>query len=171
MIPYGEVISGFSGLKGRLLLTAGIVVLIATGWTGGREIQRNGKVFSASSPASFGANWNEGGSGVKQSFARLVDKWGYAAIPIGLSFMVAMIAASVLRVAFKTGVSLLLLCGLAIWFLEKQGYVRLWDHYYDTVRQGGTWLTMRIDVFGQFIKAHLPSASAAFLGFGFGLRR
>lgn len=171
MIPYGEVISGFSGFKGRLLLMAGIVVLIAVGWTGGREIQRSGKVFSAPTPGAFSANWSEGSSGVSVSLARLVDKWGYAAIPIGLSFMVAMVAASILRVAFKTGITLLVLCGLAIWFLENQGYVRLWDHYYDTVRQGGTWLTMRVDVFGQFIKAHLPSASAAFIGFGFGLKR
>ncbi|MCB1203562.1 MAG: hypothetical protein KDN18_04825 [Verrucomicrobiae bacterium] len=171
MIPYAEVIAGFSGFKGRLLLMAGIVVILGMGWTGGREIQRSGKVFGGPSATSVAANWTEGASGVKNSAMNLVDGWGKAAIPVGVSFMVAMLAASILRVAFKTGIALLVISGLAIWFLEHEGYVQVWHRYYETVRHSGTWLSMRADVVGQFLMAHLPSASAAFVGFGFGLKR
>jgi uncharacterized membrane protein (Fun14 family) len=63
------------------------------------------------------------------------------------------------------------LCGVAVWILEKQGYVSLWDEYFQSVQQGGNWMTNRVEVLGKVLQDHLPSAGVALIGFGFGLRR
>lgn len=171
MLPLSEIIGGFSGFKGKALLYVGVVVLAGAVWTNGREMQRSGHVFKAPT-SSFGTNWTGvGGGGKEDFFLKKGDVLGKAAVTVGLSFMVAMIAGSFLRAAFKTAVGLLLLSGVAIWFLESQGYVSLWNDYFDAVRNGGNWVTTHLDLIGEFLGKHLPSAGAALVGFGFGLRR
>jgi uncharacterized membrane protein (Fun14 family) len=166
-----EIIGGFSGLKGRMLLFSGVVVLAGSIWSNGLEMQRSGKIFQ--SPASsVGSTLTGGGSSANREFyLRKSDVWSRGAVTLGLSFMVAMIAGSLLRAAFKTGVTLLVLCGVAVWILEKQGYVSLWDEYFQSVQQGGNWMTNRVEVLGKVLQDHLPSAGVALIGFGFGLRR
>lgn len=171
MLPLSEIIGGFSGFKGRALLFVGVVVLAGAVWTQGREMQRSGHVFKAPT-ASFGKDWASGGSSRTDGFLlKKGDMLGKAAVTVGLSFMVAMIAGSFLRAAFKTAIGLLVLSGIAIWFLESQGYVSLWDDYFRSLQTGGNWVTTHVDLIGEFLRKHLPSAGAALVGFGFGLRR
>jgi len=170
MVDLREMLVGFSGFKGRLLLTAGAIVLFGMAWSGGREFLDR-ELFTKTSGDSMGeAKWSEG-SFFRENFILKGEVWGHAAVKIGLSFIVAMVFGSLLRAAFKTAVTLLILTAVALWFLENQGYVQIWDDYYQSVQAGGTWLTTRIGVMGQFLKEHLPSASAALVGFGFGLKR
>lgn len=166
-----EIIGGFSGFKARMLLFAGVVVLAGSVWTNGREMQRSGQVFRAPSSPT-GGNWTTGGTSAERDFfLKKGDAWSKGAVSLGISFMAAMIAGSILRAAFKTGLTLLILGGVAVWFLERQGYVTLWDEYFATVREGGDWLTTRAQAVAGFVQAHLPSAGAALVGFGFGLKR
>lgn len=171
MAGLGEIIGGFSGFKGRLLLFAGVVVLAGMAWGGVREFARSGEaVTPAKQHGEARTDWMQGPS-FGEGLLWKSDLWSRAAVRIGLSFIVAMLAGSILRAAFKTGLTLIVLAGIAVWFLEYRGYVRLWDEYYQTVQEGSTWLAARTEVIGQFLKAHLPSTGAAMVGFGFGLRK
>lgn len=171
MLTITEIIGGFSGFKARMLLFAGIVVLTGSVWTNGREMQRSGGVFKAPSAPSV-KNWSQGTTPAEGNvFLHKSDLWGKGAVTLGLSFMIAMITGSILRAAFKTAVSLLLLSGVAIWILENQGYVSLWDDYFQSVQQGGNWVTAHVDLIGGFLEKHLPSAGVALIGFGMGLKR
>jgi uncharacterized membrane protein (Fun14 family) len=171
MVALTEILGGFSGFKARMLLFSGIAVLAGAVWTNGREMQRSGKVFKSPS-VSAATTWSgDSSSGHKEFFLKKGDVWGKSAITLGLSFMIAMITGSILRAAFKTGIALLVLSGVAIWFLDRQGYVSLWDDYFKSVQQGGNWVTTNLGVIRQFLADHLPSAGSALVGFGFGLRR
>lgn len=165
----GEVIAGFSGFKGRMLLTAGLIVLGGMTWNGVSGYYKSGGVPIADRPASRG-DWANGPTAANRVVWK-GDKVSGAVIGVGLSFMIAMIAASVLRAAFKTGISLLLLSAVALWFLDSRGYVSLWDEYLATAREGGNWLTGHVGAILAFLKSNVPSSTAALIGFGFGLRR
>lgn len=171
MMAITEIIGGFSGFKAWMLLFSGIVVLTGSIWTNGREMQRSGTVFKAPSAHSAGS-WSEGTSPANGSaMLHKGDLWGKHAVTLGLSFMIAMITGSLLRAAFKTALTLLVLCGAAIWILENQGYVSLSDDYFQSVQQGGNWVTAHIDFIGGLLQEHLPSAGIALIGFGMGLKR
>jgi len=171
MLAITEVIGGFSGFKARMLLFSGVIVLAGSLWTNGREMQRSGNVFR-SPAATVSTNWSAGASSGKGDvFLHKGDQWGKIAVTLGLSFMIAMITGSLLRAAFKTAVTLLVLCGVAVWILENQGYVSLWEDYLQSVEQGGNWVSAHVDLIGGFLQKHLPSAGIALIGFGMGLKR
>jgi uncharacterized membrane protein (Fun14 family) len=171
MVAITEIIGGFSGFKARMLLFAGVIVLAGSIWTNGREMHRSGNVFRAPG-APMSANFSVGtSSGKGDVLLHKGDLWGKGAVTLGLSFMIAMITGSLLRAALKTAVTLLLLSGVAVWILENQGYVSLWDDYLQSVQQGGDWATAHVDLIGGFLQKHLPSAGVALIGFGMGLKR
>lgn len=172
MVSVRELVSGVSGAKGRMLLLAGGLVFVGFAWNGTREfVARGGKPVAGHSHTVFSKpGWTEN-SATKIGLLKKGDRWGDAAVRLGFSFGIAMLAGSILRAAFKTGLMLVLLSGVALWFLKTQGVVDLWDNYYGTVREGGNWLQHHFSAMGQFLSAHLPSAGAALAGFGLGLRR
>lgn len=165
----GEVIAGFSGFKGRMLLTAGLIVLAGMAWNGASGFFRSGGV-PINDRQGTRADWANGPTTVDKVVLK-GDKVSGSMIGIGLSFMVAMIAASMLRAAFKTGITLLVLSAIALWFLDSRGYVNLWDEYLATAKEGGNWLTGHVGASLAFLKSNVPSTTAALIGFGFGLRR
>jgi hypothetical protein len=85
--------------------------------------------------------------------------------------MLSMVAASVLRAAVKTGLMLLVVGAAAAWFLESQGYTRVWDQYFETVQTGGNWLETRLDGLARLARDHLASSGVGLAGFGLGLKR
>lgn len=163
------MIGGFSGFKARLLLAAGFFVFCGLLWGGGRELLQ-----SDSGPARPGgvsaANWTTGPGSAERAL-EIPDRVGEAVVEVGLSFLIAMVAASVLRSALKTGLTLLFVGGLAIWFLDSQGHVDLWGDYLGAVQEGGGWLKSRSSAVAELCRQHLPSTGAALVGFGFGLKR
>lgn len=172
MMGIREILGGFSGFKGRLLLFAGIVVLSGMAWTGGRQMA------AGRTPAQWGtpgASHHSGGfSGRSLGGGPILakaDQWSSGAVSLGLTFMLAMVAASVLRAAFKTGVMLLLVAAAAAWFLEYQGYTQVWDRYLESVQSGGSWLNANFGAFGALLQDHLASSGVGAAGFGLGLRR
>lgn len=171
MAGLGEIIGGVSGLKGRFLLFVGLFVIAGMAWGGGRELFKD-KETSGLAPQQeeMRAGW-ERGAGWATALLGRADLWSQRSVELGASFMVAMLVASVLRAALKTGIALIVLAGIVIWFLESRGYVSLWDEYYQTMQEGGAWVTSRTEGILAVLKAHLPSSFAAAAGFGFGLRR
>lgn len=167
-----EILGGFSGAKGRLLFYAAIIVLCGAVWNVGRDFLENeNRGFGTrSGPKTAKTGWVEN-SATKIGLLKKGDRWGDAAVRLGLSFGFAMIAASILRHAFKFGVMILVVAGAVLWLLKTQGVVNLWDNYYGTVKGGGDWLGHHLVAIRDFLAAHLPSAGAALVGFGFGLRR
>lgn len=168
MIEIREMIGGFSGFKGRLLLFAGIVVLAGMAWTGSRQLSDG---HNAAQPG-FSVGLTTPGVGLTgEPTLTKADQWGAGAVTMGGTFMAAMLAASFLRVAFKTGVVLLLVAALAAWFLESQGYTQVWDDYLKTMEAGGGWLDSRLGAVSQLVKEHLATTAAGLAGFGLGLKR
>ncbi len=168
----GEVINGFSGLKGRLLLFGGVVALAGMAWGAGRALFNGAE--SSSRPAPMQAEMRiEGEQGPVrgEDFLWKADRWSEGAAGLGASFIVAMLVGSMLRAAIRTGATLIALAGIAVWFLESRGHVSLWEDYSHTVQEGGTWIAARTEILLAFLKAHLPSSFAAAAGFGFGLRK
>ncbi len=171
MAGLGEIIGGFSGLKWRLLLFVGILLLVGMAWGGGREFFKDAGFSGVVPPhEEMRAEW-EGGPGWGEVLLGKADLWSQRSVELGASFIVAMLVASLLRAALKTGITLIVLAGIAIWFLESRGYVSLWDEYYQTMQEGGAWVTSRSEGLLAVLKTHLPSSFAAATGFGFGLRR
>lgn len=171
MVAITEIIGGFSGFKARMLLFAGVIVLAGSIWTNGRDMHRSSNVFKAPA-APTSANLSVGNSSGKgDALLHKGDLWGRGAVTLGLSFMIAMITGSLLRAAFKTAVSLLVLSAVAVWILDHQGYVSLWDDYLQSVQKGGNWVTAHVEFIGGFLQKHLPSAGVALIGFGMGLKR
>jgi len=172
MVGFREMFVGFSGFKGRLLLTSGIVVLCGMLWTGGRQMAAGGSLDRFGIPAAASAStWAPAGSPGAPGMWRKADRWGAGAVHLGISFMAAMVLASAFRAAFKAGVTLLLVCAAALWFLEKQGYTGIWDQSYETAKGGGAWLTGRFDAAGQWLREHCAHAGVFLAGFGLGLRK
>lgn len=83
-----------------------------------------------------------------------------------------MVFGSLLRVALKTMVTTLVAGAVILWILQTQGIIEpFWDDYYGTVSESRNWLVSRATMIGTLLKEHLPSAGAALVGFGFGLRK
>lgn len=172
MVGFREMFVGFSGFKGRLLLTSGLVVLCGMLWTGGRQMAAGRSLDRFGIPAASASAWAWGGPPGSGGMWRKADRWGAGAVHLGISFMAALVVASALRAAFKTGVTLLLVGAAALWFLEKQGYTGIWDQSYETVQdEGAAWLTTRLDAAGQWLREHCAHAGIFLAGFGLGLRK
>lgn len=176
MIGIRGIFGLFAGTKGLLLVLAGALALGGMAWNGGGWSSEAPPPVAAdplqdSIQDSLRADWSEG--------SPRPDTWlgdraalGDGAIRVGLSFIAAMIFGSLLRVAVKTSLSLLFLGGIVVWILQSRGMIELgWEDYYGSVRESRHWLMDQIGMAGRVLQAHLPSASAALIGFGFGLRR
>jgi uncharacterized membrane protein (Fun14 family) len=172
MIGLREIFGVFTGTKRLLLVGAGALALGGMVWNGGSLSSKKpiGKL-----PDSMGdalrADWSDG-KPRRESWFGNRQALGDGAIRIGLSFIAAMAFGALLRVAVKTAISLLVIGGFVIWILQSRGMIDPgWQDYYGSVSESRNWLMARASVVGQILQAHLPSASAALIGFGFGLRR
>lgn len=172
MIGIREIFGLFVGTKGLLLVVAGALALGGIIWNGGEHSSRStaGPVPDAIQD-SLRADWSEGRPRRDSWFG---DRKALSdgAVRVGLSFIAAMVFGSLLRVAVKTSLSLLVLGAIVIWVLQSRGMITLgWEDYYSSVSESRSWLMERVGVAGRILQAYLPSASAALIGFGFGLRR
>jgi uncharacterized membrane protein (Fun14 family) len=172
MIGLGEFFGVFTGMKRFLLLVAGGLALGGVVW--------NGSGGSTDAPPAGLPEWMGAGlrTGLSEGLPGPGDLVGGRqgpgdeAIRLGLSFIAAMVFGSLLRVAVKTAISLLVIGGCVLWLMQSRGMIEPgWEDYYGSVVESRTWLAAQVGVVGQVLQAHLPSASAALIGFGFGLRR
>ncbi len=172
MIGIRGIFGLFTGIRGLLLVAAGALALGGVVWNGGK-LSSGSTGLSAPDAIrdSLRADWSEG---TPRPETRLGDRktLGDGAVRIGLSFIAAVIFGSLLRVAVKTSLSLLFLGGVVVWALQSRGMIELgWEDYYGSVTESRNWILDQVAMAGRFLQAHLPSASAALIGFGFGLRR
>ena len=166
MIGLREIIGGFNGTKRLLLLAAGTAVLGGLAWNGGTVALKPDALHD-----SLRSNWTEG-SPLKDELVRKANRWGDSVIKLGLSFIAAMIFGSLLRVAVKTAITLAVVGGAILWLLQSRGVIDpIWSDYYGSVSESKGWLMNQVNTAGHFLQTNLPSASAALIGFGFGLKR
>lgn len=172
MIGLREIFGVFTGTKRTLLLVAGGLALGGMMWSGGdlSPEEKTKKLPDAMGDA-LRADWSTGNPRQDAWFG---DRQALAdgAVRLGLSFIAAMVFGSILRVAVKTAISLLVIGGFVVWVLQSRGMIDPgWENYYGSMSESRNWLMARVSVAGQILQDHLPSASAALIGFGFGLRR
>ncbi len=170
MLGLREIIGGFGGGKMRLLLAAGAVAGSGVLWNGGDLVPDSGAVRP--NVAVDPLRLDQGEHGVRGGDSENKGNLGHTAVSLGISFIVAMVIGSLLRVALRTMVTTLVAGAVILWILQTQGIIEpFWDDYYGTVSESRNWLISRATTIGTLLKEHLPSAGAALVGFGFGLRK
>lgn len=168
MLSLREIIGGFGGGKMRLLLAAGAVAGSGVVWNGGELAPDTGMVRPSAVVDPLRTDQGEGG----ESFGKSAGNMGHTAVNLGISFIVAMVIGSLLRVALRTMVTTLVAGGVILWILQTQGVIEpFWDDYYGSVSESRSWLVSRATMAGTLLKEHLPSTGAALVGLGFGLRK
>ncbi|HRQ89209.1 MAG TPA: hypothetical protein PLA50_10440 [Bacteroidia bacterium] len=163
----GETKKRLSRTKIWLLGLAGVVVLAGLV---GKGLSSADATVPTGEDAAMRMDWNAS-QWLPQPEVSTQGGWEGVAVSLGTSFIVAMVVGSVLRTALRTGLLILFVGGVVVWFLDHRGYVDLWDEYYATARQGGDWISAQYAAVRAFLMEHLPSAGAALVGFGFGLKR
>ncbi len=170
MLGLREIVGGFGGGKMRLLLAAVGVAGSGMVWNGGELAPASGMVRPAATVDPLRVSDGERG-GKSEGFTGGANL-GHTAVSLGISFIVAMVVGSLLRVALKTMVTTLVTGGIILWILQTQGIIEpFWNDYYGTVSESRNWLIARASMVGTLLREHLPSAGAALVGFGFGLRK
>lgn len=112
---------------------------------------------------------NPPGGGGTAAFS--LDHWGQGASQLGISFSLAMLLGSMVRAAVKTGVTVLALLSVGLYFMERDSLQPFLESTSEVVREGEVWLGARMEGFLGWFQRHLPSSLAAAVGFGFGLRK
>ena len=172
MASLGEIIGGFSGGKSRLLLYSGVVVVIGMLLNAGEWLKPSDAINDRPAEVSTRSNWIEGGVVNKADIKERADRWGDAAIRLGLSFMIAMILASLLRAFFKTMLTLAVVVVGVVWFMHSRGMVEpFWDPWLASLEDLKNWGMSNTNTIKEFFQGYVPSVAAALVGFGFGLRR
>ena len=172
MAGLGVVLGGFSGGKGKLLLFA--VILSGAGFfLKSTDFFSKGKPISSttSSHKTVTSQWRDTSESLnpmeKESRA-----WGDAAVRFGMSFGIAMIAGSLLRVFFKTMLTVFLVAGLTLFLLHSQGLIDpFWEDYFRAAGEASEWAAAHRSSVQNFLSGYVPSVGAALIGFGFGLRK
>lgn len=171
MTRFGEVLGGFSGKKGRWLLLAAIVagfgfVLNTVDFS----IPSKGPVAGKKEEV-VSSDWREN-SRTKVTIEQNTRTWGDAAMRLGLSFGIAMIAGSLLRACLKTTLTLFAITGVVLFVLYQQGMIEpFWRDYTRAAEEAKDWALLQKDAVSRFLKGYVPSTGAALIGFGFGLRK
>ncbi len=98
--------------------------------------------------------------------------WGSTLMLLGLSFGIAMILGSLMKAFVRTVVTLILVVGGTLWFLQHKGIIEpFWQDYYGVADSTRIWAMAQFESMKPLMKGSLPSAAAAMVGFGFGLRK
>lgn len=167
----------FAGRKRVLLVLA---TLIAAGGFAFKGNNTDSKRFDdhtrvSDEPIMRNVEWGsprqeEKSLGLKDLAERIKARsWGSAVMELGLSFGIAMILGSLARAFVRTMVTLIVVVGSALWFLQHKGIVDpFWQDYYGVAESTGVWAMAQFESVKTFLKGSLPSAGAALVGFGFG---
>lgn len=167
-----EAFGGFSGAKGRWLMIAAVVTMGGYFLKTSNLLSTNhSRPSSTESGRVVSSNWREN-SRKKIEVEERGRTWGDAAVRFGLSFGIAMIAGSLLRVFLKTMITLFVIAAVVLFLLYHQGLVEpFWQDYPAAAGDAKDWAVAHKESVQQFLKGYVPSAGAALIGFGFGLRK
>lgn len=168
-----DAINGMSGRKGKLLIFAGICVVVGLALNAGDYFGSEPRITeNSTTPAnSLQSNWTETSSAVEVVKKR-AHTWGDAAIRFGGSFMIAMVIGSLLRAFVRTMVIALVVAGGVLWYLNWKGFVEpFWEDAFDSWSHAKGWMVAQTESTKHFLQGYVPSLSAALVGFGFGLRK
>ncbi len=171
MAGIGETFGGFSGLKFRLLLMAGFLVVGGMVWNVARDAGKAKVVPGAPVQSSMSERWVSGGKNIEK-VADKVDPWGDAAVRLGACFIVAMIFGSLTRVFLKTMITFSIAIVAALIVLDYKDVIDpVWSDYFSSFSQVKHTVVSQTESVRAFVKGHFPPTASAFVGFGFGLKR
>jgi uncharacterized membrane protein (Fun14 family) len=172
MPSLGEVVFGFSGTKIRMLVFAGVFVVVGLLINAGKWMHSppSGPGVSPAESA-LRSDWTRN----SKTYATAVHKsesWGDAAMRLGLSFIAALIVASLLRAFLKSMITFAIIAGGVLWFLGHRGIIDpFWEDYDVSFGQAKRWIVAQTNSIKALLKGYLPSAGAAVAGFIFGIRK
>ena len=172
MTSLSEVIGGFSGAKGRCLLVAAVVAICGFAMKG-MEMNSSGGIEARSSGDSriVSSDWREN-STTKNAIQKRGRTWGAAATRLGLSFGIAMIVGSLLRAFLRSMLTVIVVTGIVLFLLYNQGIIDpFWKDYDAAANEAKVWAMEQKNSVQRFLQGYVPSAGAALIGFGFGLRK
>ena len=175
-----KILGLFAGNK-RLLLIAATVIAASGFIFKGVDTEPNPLDYRAKvsdEPIITDAEWGvprnrEESRGLQELAHRIQSRsWGSAVMQIGLSFGIAMILGSLARAFVRTMIILTVVVGGALWFLQHKGIIDpFWQDYYGVADSTRVWAMAQFESIKTFLKGSLPSAGAAMIGFGFGLKK
>lgn len=166
----GDAINGMSGRKGKLLIFAGVCVVVGLILNAGDYFGSEPRITEEPSN-SLRSNWTESAS-VTDVAKEKAHTWGDAAIRFGGSFMVAMIVGSLMREFVRTMLIALLVAGMVFWYLDRKEIVEpFWEDAFDSWEHAKGWIVAQTESVKHFLQGYVPSLSAALLGFCFGLKK
>lgn len=177
----------FSGKKQHLIGGSLILALIGFFWQGESDqpaahredqvreittVSEYARGYSRSEPVVSGKT---GASGIQRQVEDLARKhptWGNAAMRLGMSFFVAMMIALLLKAFIRTMLTVVVVVGVALFFMEQRGMIEpFWDHQMGFLMTAKDWMASQTETIVGFLKGSLPSTGAASAGFFVGLRR
>ncbi|MDF1738124.1 MAG: hypothetical protein P1U86_03105 [Verrucomicrobiales bacterium] len=176
----GKIFGLFAGNKRVFLVVA---TLIAAGGFAFKGNETDSKRFDydtkvSDEPIVTKVEWGapreeEKPLGLKDLAHRIKNRsWGSAVMELGLSFGIAMILGSLVRAFVRTMITLIVVVGGALWFLQHKGIIEpFWQDYYGVAESTRVWAMAQFESVKTFFKGSLPSAGAAMAGFGFGLKK
>ncbi len=98
--------------------------------------------------------------------------WGSSLMQLGLCFGVAMVLGTLMRAFVRTMLTLIVVVGGVLWFLQHRGIIEPFrQDYYDAADSARVWAMAQFESAKSFLKGSLPLAGAAMIGFGFGLKK
>lgn len=164
-----EVFVGFSGLKFRLLLIAIFAVVFGLAWNVAREGSRG---ISDVGIETVSAASSAGSDRRLADAMQLIDPWAAAGVATGISFILAILVGSLMRVSFKKMIALLVVVVGVVLVLDYKGLVEpFWSEYLLSMPEFKEKLLTQTESTKAFLKGHFPPFASAVAGFGFGLKR
>lgn len=170
----------FAGNKLVLLIAAALIAVSGFAFkgdcAGGGGLDYRAKVSDEPilTDAKWGTPRNPAESrGVQELTHRIKSRsWGSTLMQLGLSFGIAMILGSLVKAFLRTMITLIVVVGGALWFLQYKGIIEpFWQDYYGVADSTRVWAMAQFESIKTFLKGSLPSAGAAMIGFGFGLKK
>tara|TARA_R110002096_G_scaffold71295_13_gene170438 strand:- start:254 stop:775 length:522 start_codon:yes stop_codon:yes gene_type:complete len=165
--------TGFSGIKRRFLIGAVVAILCGAGWNGGEWLMDSykGSKITGSMESGIQKEWNSG-SKKRAEMVNRGHQWSNALIAIGLSFIGAMVVGSLLRVFFKGMLTLVIIAALTLLFCHYKGIADpVIDPFLSSVDEVFGWAKNEGKSFWVYLMEVVPSAGAALVGLGFGLKK
>ena len=175
-----KILGLFAGKKLVLLVAAALITVGGFAFKGeggsGKGLDYRAKV--SEEPIMTDAEWGrprdkEELRGFQELTHRIRSRsWGSTIMKLGLSFGVAMILGSLVKAFVRTMVTLIVVVGGALWFLQHKGLIEpFWQDYSEVADSTRIWGIAQFESMKTLMKGALPSAAAAMMGFALGLRK
>jgi uncharacterized membrane protein (Fun14 family) len=170
MTTLNEVVGGFSGAKGHLLLVTAVVA--TCGFALKSIVTKSSDRIQAQGDEDgqiVSSDWREN-SKTKTAFQQRDRPSEAAAMRLGLSFGIAMIVGFLLNTFLRPMLTVMVVTGIVRFPLFNHGIIDpLWENYASAAGEAKVWAMEDTRMMQRFFQGYIPSAEAGLFGFRFGL--